>query len=243
MVTGKKFAVFDIDGTLFRWQLFHEVLQELTLGDTFPEADFLEVDNAWKKWRGGEISFSGYEQVVLHTFNKHLPGIPVDAYLQACRQVVDRSGHKVYRYTNKLLQTLQSKGYVTIAISASQQEALDLFTRRYGFDHCVGAVYEQQGNSFTGKTSRQTYGRKHIILNGLIQDHDLTAQDSYGIGDSESDIKMLQMVSNPIAFNPSEKLFAFAKQTGWPVVLERKNIVYTLNNDNGSYVLEEAKPY
>ena len=32
-------------------------------------------------------------------------------------------------------------------------------------------------------------------------------------------------------------------KSGWQVILERKNIVYKLENNNGSYLLAEAKPY
>jgi phosphoserine phosphatase len=34
---SQKFAVFDIDGTLFRWQLFHELVAELGNQDLFPK--------------------------------------------------------------------------------------------------------------------------------------------------------------------------------------------------------------
>jgi HAD superfamily phosphoserine phosphatase-like hydrolase len=243
MAAGKKFAVFDIDGTLFRWQLFHELVEELTLEENFPEDDFLKFDDAWKKWRGGEISFSDYERVVVTVFYTYLPNIPIDTYLKACWRVVDRSGHKSYLFTKKLLKRLQTEGVVTIAISGSQQEIVDMFADRYGFDHVFGTLYERKNGAFTGKEARATYGRKHLILKDLIKQHGLTAKGSVGIGDSDSDIQMLEMVEQPIAFNPSEKLFNYAKLAGWQVVLERKNIVYTLDNDDGSYILAEAKPY
>lgn len=239
----RKFAVFDIDGTLFRWQLFHELVEELTLQNTFPDTTYRKVDDCWQRWRGGEISFREYELVIVETLEKHLPAIPVKTYLHACRTVVDRSGHKTHYYTRALLKELQSEGYVTIALSGSQQEILEMFAERYGFDHCIGVIYERKGDRFTGNTLQATYGRKDKALQAFVDTHELTYVDSVAVGDSESDIPMLSLVDRPIAFNPSQKLFEESKRNGWPVVVERKNIVYRMEQQDGVYILAEARPY
>ena len=38
----------------------------------------------------------------------------------------------------------------------------------------------------------------------------------------------LEMVENPICFNPNEKLYTEAKRQGWKVVVERKDVIYEL---------------
>jgi phosphoserine phosphatase len=45
------------------------------------------------------------------------------------------------------------------------------------------------------------------------------------------------LVENPIAFNPEKKLFDYAQGKNWKIVLERKNMVYELENKNGQYEL------
>jgi len=39
---------------------------------------------------------------------------------------------------------------------------------------------------------------------------------------------MLEMVERPICFNPNQKLFEAAKRHDWPIVVERKDVVYEL---------------
>jgi len=39
---------------------------------------------------------------------------------------------------------------------------------------------------------------------------------------------MLEIVDNPICFNPNSKLYRHAKRNGWRVVVERKDVVYQL---------------
>lgn len=237
---NNKFAVFDIDGTLFRWQLFHELVVQLTIADVFPKNTFGEVDLAWNKWRGGEMSFHEYEGLVVETLVHYLPLIPLPVYQAACDKVVAQSAHKVHFYPRQLIKDLKEKGYKIIAISGSQQEVLESFCSRYGFDIVIGVIYEQKDGRFTGKIERPTIGKKADILKELIKEHNLTTEGSVAIGDSDGDIPMLDAVEQPIAFNPSEGLFKHAKESNWKIIIERKNIAYQLAQKDGDLVLSDT---
>lgn len=239
----KKFAVFDIDGTLYRWQLYHDLFQTLALEGAFDENAFEDLNEQWNKWRGGEISFDEYERFVVQTMTKNLPLVPIDAFEAACRDVVEHSGHKTYHYTRTLLSTLKQQGYTIIAITGSQQELIEQFGARYGFDIVVGALYERRDGRFTGVIQRPTMGKKAEILHQLVQEHDLTFSGSVAIGDSDGDAALLELVEQPIAFNPSEGLFERAKTEGWSIVIERKNIAYTLEKRGDELVLADTIVY
>jgi phosphoserine phosphatase len=49
---------------------------------------------------------------------------------------------------------------------------------------------------------------------------------------------MLEMVERPIAFNPNRELFDYARAHAWPVVIERKNMVYKLELNGKNYHLK-----
>ena len=238
-----KFAVFDIDGTLYRWQLYHELFQTLALKGVFSGDVFNELDEQWNKWRSGDVSFDEYEHFVVTTMVKNLPDIPLDAFDAACDTVVEQSQHKTHHFPRHLLKDLQQKGYVTIAITGSQQELIERFGKHYDFDIVIGAVYERKDNHFTGVLSRSTIGKKAEILNELIVSENLTFEGSYAIGDSDGDASLLELVERPIAFNPSEGLFERAKAEGWSIVLERKNIAYRMEKKGDELVLAETIVY
>lgn len=240
---GRPYAVFDIDGTLYRWQFFHELVQELTLLNIFPEDVYQTVNAQLHLWRGGNLNFDLYEQSIVKTLEKYLPEIPVDMYLATCEKVIEQSKHKTYHYTRNLIQQLKKDNYVIVAISGSQQELLDLFGPHYGFDIVIGAIYERNGNQFTGKMLRKTVGQKAEILHGLIEEHGLTGDGSLAIGDGDGDAAILELVERPIAFNPAEGLFKRAKQEGWSIVIERKNIAYRLQKEHDALILAETIVY
>lgn len=239
----RKFAVFDIDGTLYRWQLYHELVQTLAFAGVFPENAFAELDTRWNKWRGGEMGFDVYESYVVQTMVKNLPLVPIELFEAACNKVVEQSAHKTHHYPRELLETLKKQGYTIIAITGSQQELIERFGAKYGFDVTVGALYERKNGHFTGKIERSVVGRKTEILKDIVKQLELTWEHSLAIGDSDSDIALLEMVEQPIAFNPSEGLFKQAKAEGWPIVIERKNIAYKLEKHGTELVLADTIVY
>lgn len=242
-MSKRKVAVFDIDGTLYRWQLFHELVEELTMVNVFPKNTFRNVDSAWNEWRGGHVSFHSYESLVVETLLKYLPLIPVPVFQAACDKVVEQSGHKLHAFPRQLMRDLKKQGYVIVAISGSQQELLDRFGKMHGLDLMVGALYERKDGHFTGKELRRTVGHKAEILQQLVIEHDFTLEESVGIGDSDGDIDLLAAVERPIAFNPSEGLFQAAKDNQWPIVIERKNIAYKMEHTDDALVLAETIIY
>lgn len=239
----KKFAVFDIDGTLYRWQLYHELVQTLAFAGVFPSNAFGELDRRWNQWRGGQIPFDEYEAYVVKVMTTNLPLVPLEIFEAACDKVVTESAHKTHHYPRTLLKKLKAEGYTIIAITGSQQELIDRFGAKYGFDIVVGALYERKGGHFTGKLDRTIVGHKKDILEQLVKDHKLAWEESVAIGDSDGDATILELVEKPIAFNPSAGLFETAKEKGWPIVIERKNIAYTLERKGDELVLADTIIY
>ncbi len=237
----QKLAIFDIDGTLFRWQLFHELVFELKSLGRFSQSEAAELDSALTSWQAKHISWRDYEHLVIHTIDNNLTAIKPSELEDAARSVVERSGHKVYSYTAQLLKRLQGEGYYTLALSSSQYEIAAQFADRYGFDACIGQTYERDGDRYTGTKQLIVHGRKDIIIKEFLAAHpELTLDDSVAIGDSGGDTAMLELVARPIAFNPAEELLETALERHWKIVLERKNIAYTLEDHDGHVVLAKT---
>ncbi len=236
--TRRPIAAFDLDGTLFRWQLFHELvfeLKDLGLLDSETKHD---IEQALNKWQGKEFDWQTYETILLQGLKKHIPGMEVSAFESAARAVVDRSGHKIYNYTRTLVDSLKDQGYFLLAVTGSYQEIAEPFAKRYGFDDCIGAVLDRKEGFFTAnQATRVVYGQKAERINEYIADKPLTLEGSVAVGDSGGDISMLELVAEPIAFNPSEELLTIALEKGWKVVIERKSIAYTLAKDTDGRII------
>lgn len=102
-------AVFDIDGTLFRWQLFHALATELSHTAAFSDDDRAQLAAKKIAWEGKQASWTEYERHLIDVFEQRLPDIPIPEVEKATTAVLEHSGHKIYHYTSRLLRELQKK--------------------------------------------------------------------------------------------------------------------------------------
>lgn len=233
----KKFAVFDIDGTIFRWQLYHELFDALVAEGSVTGEDATRVLDAREKWRKRHLEYHQYEDVLVDVMEQVIIGLSAKRFHEIADDILLKKGHRTYKYTLDLARDLQKKGYIIIAISASHQQLVEAFCKLHHIDIAVGRKFEVVKGKLSEK-SDSVYGRKHILLRQIVKERGLSWENSYAVGDSEGDISMLEVVENPIAFNPNTQLREVAMQHGWPIVLERKSLVYRLEKDlNGTYVL------
>lgn len=236
-VTNRPFAVFDIDGTIFRWQLYHELF-DVFLDEKIitPEiaAPVLSARTAWRERAG---SYDDYEQHLVVAVKEGIVGLEETRFNAVCDTILQSKGNHIYRYTLDLLNTLKKEGYVIIAISGSHQQLVDRFAKLHNIDIAIGRNHHIEEGKLTADAIK-TIGLKGEILKDTVKKHALSWDNSYAVGDSSGDTPMLSLVTNPIAFNPDTHLKSEAIKNGWPIVIERKSISYRLErNSDGLYVL------
>ncbi|MDQ5972573.1 MAG: hypothetical protein QG553_732 [Patescibacteria group bacterium] len=234
----KKFAAFDIDGTLIRWQLYHAVVDRLAKQGKLGTTAAADLHNARMKWKRREHpdGFRAYEIALIEVFEASFDQLKASDFDIATQEVFDEYKHQTYVYTRDLIKALKEKGYILLAISGSQTELVKHIAEAYGFDDFVGSVYERSGDKFSGQKTVASHDKKEV-LERLIEKHQLSFSDSWAVGDSTSDAVMLDMVTNPVAFNPDMALYKEARRQKWKIVVERKNVIYELEEQDGNYLL------
>lgn len=234
----KKFAAFDFDGTLIRWQLFMAIFYELAIEGLIDNEDYREVHNLFDSWkaRSSEKAYENYANKSIEIFDKHVSQLEVEVFGKAVDKVFAKYKDQVYTYTRDLVKELKEEGYYLIAISGSQYEIVEKVSKYYGFDEWTGTKYKKSAGKLGGYESFPA-GAKGKTLQKIIDKNNLSLAGSVAVGDTEGDTPMLEMVERPIAFNPNKELLNHAKQKGWSVVIERKSVVYRLENKDGEYIL------
>jgi HAD superfamily hydrolase (TIGR01490 family) len=234
----RKFAAFDIDGTLIRWQLYHALVDGLIKQGYAQPEDWTQIHESRMSWktRSHAEAFKAYEHELISTYDKILTSLSVKQFNEVVDKVFDEYKDQVYVYTRDLIKDLKAKGYLLFAISGSQREIVKKIAEYYGFDDFSGSIYVQKGGKFSGKVILP-HLNKDKVLKEFIAKHNAELKGSIAVGDSLGDSAMMEAVEQPIAFNPEAKLFKVAKEKSWKVVLERKNMVYELEENNGKYEL------
>lgn len=234
----KKFAAFDIDGTLIRWQLYHAVVDKLAQKGLLGDTAYEELHKARMVWKRREHpgAFHDYEMKLVRTYEQALPTLTGKEFDEAVEKVALEYKTQVYTYTRDLAKRLKDDGYVLIAISGSHEELVEHVAKQFDFDYWIGTQYKRENGKFTGKVELGNRNKNETLL-ALAKHYKLTMDGSYAVGDSRSDAAMLEIVENPIAFNPDQELLQIATKKQWPIVIERKNVIYKLEPDSGQYIL------
>jgi HAD superfamily hydrolase (TIGR01490 family) len=234
----RPFAVFDIDGTLIRWQLYHAIADNLVKLGFIAPVKFQAIKDARMVWKRRESSnsFKQYELELVKLYVNILSEITYEQFEKAAQAVFDEYKDQVYIYTRDLLRELKNDGYLLFAISGSQKEIVAKMADYYGFDDFASRVDEHSDSRFTGKSTTPIFN-KDKTLKDMAKRAGATFKGSIGVGDSLSDIKMLELVEQPIAFNPEKELFERALAKGWKIVIERKNMIYQLEKIGKDYKL------
>ncbi len=236
----RKFAVFDIDGTIARNALFLQIVDQLIANKNLDPKYREELDKKYTNYlhRSHQDAFKEYTSLSVDVLFKNMKTLKTDEYRKAVDEVIKNSAKNVYVYTRQLILDLQKQGYFIIALSGSEMYAVQEFTKQFNFDIAVGENYHEKDGFLTGNVDN-VFDRKDKFIKQFVEEHNLTYEDSYAVGDSLSDASMLKMVENPIAFNPEDNLFEEAKKQGWKIVVERKNVIYELSqNTKGGYELK-----
>ncbi len=234
-------AVFDVDGTLFRRGLLPALTRRLVNGGIFPERVREELSQDYYAWVERRGSYETYDELVMELFLRELKGVSV-AQLRRCATVeVEAHGRRLHIYTRDTARRLKVAGYQLIAISGSPQEILDLFLKPLGFDRSWGTVLGQDAaGRYTGEVLEDPFKNKQLVLKEFLEDAHVSLEGSVGVGDTLSDVGFLEMVQTPIAFNPNRSFFEVARKRGWPIVVERKDVIYNLQKRLEDPVLNDG---
>jgi HAD superfamily hydrolase (TIGR01490 family) len=226
----KKIAIFDIDGTIFRKNLAFELIYQLTWMKVFEKKVRSELVRYYNNWLEHIGVYDDYRQALVRIYGENIKGCRKEDVLQASQEIMAFHKDRTYIFADSLIQKLKSENYNIIAISGSPSEIVNEYNKYLQFDATFGCVYEvdEQGR-YTGKIVFEPPIRKGEVANQYISENNLTLEDSYGIGDTQSDADFLELVENPIAFNPNQNLKDLAEEKGWRIVVEKKDVIYEIN--------------
>ena len=226
----RKVAIFDIDGTIFRSSLLIELVEVFIEKGIFLDSVHREYEQEKISWLNREGGYHDYIMGVVGVFMRNIKGVTKEEYMNAVNVVMERYKSRTYIFTKELIAKLKAEGYFLLAISYSPKNILDSFCKELGFDKVYGKLYEIDDEGvFTGVITDDDFiSDKALVLNRAVEKENLTLENSVGVGDTESDIKFLSLVSRPICFNPNMNLWNHAKEVAWEVIVERKDVVYEI---------------
>ena len=232
MLKKQKIAVFDIDGTIFRKNLQFELINELSWMNIFPRKVRNQIVTLYTNWLEHKGTYEQYRLGLVELYEKYIVGCKREDVERASKIVISFHEDRTYIFAEKLIKKLRAENYHLIAISGSPIEIVKEYDLKHlKFDAVFGSVYAYDvKGKYTGESEYEPVKHKGNLVKQYAFEHGLTLEDSYGMGDTESDASFLGLVENPIAFNPNDNLREIAQKNGWKIVVEKKDVIYDMTN-------------
>ena len=224
----QKLAVFDIDGTIFRSNLQFELIGGLAYDGIFSKETKDKLVDSYRNWLHNRGTYNDYKDELIKRYKMELKGKNKDDIVAVAQKVISFYHARQFIYTKKMIEELK-KDHLLLAISGSPIEIVKEYNKYLEFDDVYGTVYEiNKDKIYTGEVVYAPVKNKADALKIYVAEKGISLKKSIAIGDTESDIPMLELADTPIAFNSDEELYKYAKKKKWKIVVERKDVIYEL---------------
>jgi len=227
---GNIAAFFDFDGTLFTGHLWQGIVKHhikykvklvsvlMYLAANFPLAFAGELASKlnitgeeWYKIKWGED---------LATL---LKGFKKEEVIRIFQWITDNYFMKLLRPdVMALLQWHRSENHITVLLSGSFSDFLEIIKQELDIDYIVGTKLEVINDVYSGRIIKPLcFGiNKAKLLEEFISQARLNIDFglSFAYADSVLDAPILQLVGNPVATYPDRELLTLAKRRGWQIL-------------------------
>lgn len=153
-----------------------------------------------------------------------MTGVRASTVRHVAHQVWERQRAELFPFTRTVVDLLRQRGWTTVLLSGSPQEIVHVAARDLGLDHAWGAEFAVDHGIYSGRvvSAPGVPGTKLALLRSAQPGFRPT--DAVAIGNSLTDLELLDAVDHPVAFEPDPALRQAAAVRGWPIV-DRTSIV------------------
>ncbi|MBD7945257.1 HAD-IB family hydrolase [Psychrobacillus sp. AK 1817] len=216
-------AIFDFDGTLYEEETFKLLMNHLKEHPTYHPQ--------YKRFYRSIVPPYIANKLKLYP-TTNMKKRSMQLYLEAFE---GRSRDEMYQYFDELKEQMQKNfnKKVLEKLNAHQQENVHIYlvsgaytqflervTEGISFKQIIGTEIIYKENSVYTKSPLEHVNgaMKTQKLLEQLEGQEIDWENSYAYGDSYSDLPVLELVGNPIAVKPEEKLRNLAQERGWEII-------------------------
>ena len=213
----KTVAFFDVDGTLLKSTIVHcyiwmrslqmpFFLKHLWLIGFLPKIVYYLILDSISRTRFNEVFYRNYRGLEVAEM-KALSTEMFETYIRP----------KIFSEAVSQIQEHKEQGAAVVLVTGSLDFVVQPIAEYLAVDAVLAPQLREQNGKFTGElTTAPLIGEaKAKAMRNYADQHDISLEESYAYGDSQSDLPMLECVGNPIVVNPGKALREKALKSGW----------------------------
>ncbi|MER2077920.1 HAD family hydrolase [Psychrobacillus psychrotolerans] len=216
-------AIFDFDGTIYAEETFTLLMKHLKEHPTYHSSykRFYRaivppyIANKLKLYPDNKMKKRSM-QLYLEAFNG-LTKQEMDIYFSEIKATMQQD------FNAKVLERLkrhQEENIHILLVSGAYTQFLERVTDGLVFNQIIGTdIFYKDDKVYTKNAINHVNGQKKTLkVHEALDGHQIDWENSYAYGDSFSDMPVLELVGNPVAVRPEEKLRSLANARGWEVM-------------------------
>lgn len=216
-------AIFDFDGTIYAEETFTLLMKHLKEHPTYHSSykRFYRaivppyIANKLKLYPDNKMKKRSM-QLYLEAFNG-LTKLEMDIYFGEIKATMQQD------FNAKVLERLkrhQEENIHILLVSGAYTQFLERVTDGLVFNQIIGTdIFYKDNKVYTKNAINHVNGQqKTLKVHEALVGHQIDWENSYAYGDSFSDMPVLELVGNPVAVRPEEKLRSLANARGWEVM-------------------------
>lgn len=120
----------------------------------------------------------------------------------------------------QLIETHRAQGDTLLVITATNAFITAPIAALYGIEHLIATTPEFVDGKYTGNVVGTPCFQEGKVtrLKAWLTQHNKTLAGSYFYSDSHNDLPLLNLVDNPVAVDPDDKLHDIAQAKQWKII-------------------------
>ena len=213
-------ALFDLDYTLLGGDATYEWIHFLVRKGAIEQRNIALLDQYYEDYGKGTLDIVAF----LHFDFGALASQP-RAKMEAWREEYLREimAPLILPKARELIASHGARGHVTAIVTAANSFLTAPIARMIGVEHLLASDPEIADGEYTGKIAGIPCFHEGKIekLDAWLASRSEALSDfpeSWFYGDSQSDVPLMEKVTNPVAVGEDEALGRIARERNWPVI-------------------------
>jgi HAD superfamily hydrolase (TIGR01490 family) len=211
-------AIFDLDNTLIGDDSDHLWGQFVCERGLVDGEDFAaRNEQFYQDYKAGTLDIGAYLRFALGSIKGH-PREELDAWHRDF--MATRIEPVMLPKAAALIADHRARGHELLIITATNHFITKPIADALGVPDILACEAEIVDGLYTGEPSGipSYHAGKVTRLYDWLDDRDTTLEGAWFYSDSHNDLPLLELVDNPVAVDPDDKLLARAQELGWPVI-------------------------
>lgn len=216
-------AIFDFDGTLYKDETFKRLIDHLKEHPIYKRNYRSFFRTLLPRYIGAKLNIYPERKMRFESMQAYVAALDrltkeeINEYFS---EIAETMRPHFNETVVKRLKNHEQDDVHTMLVSGAFTPLLKQFKDEFNFDHIIGTniPFLKDEVNKTEYVDHIQGDRKVTKVYEALNDKIIDWQNSYAYADSFSDLPVLQLVGNPIAVNPDEKLQQVAQQKNWEII-------------------------